>query len=661
MKGLLLAMVVFITACLPVFAAHTQAPDWMHALVGASVPTHDEKTDAVLLYSEQNLTVLSADRFRTTVREAYKILRPEGRRFGTLIIPFDSLHEKVTSIRGWCIPAASKDYEVTDKDAVERSPLLGESMELVTDERVKTVEIPAPDPGNIVGYEYVLDQRPLTMQDLWEFQDTIPVKEAHYSLTLPAGWEFKDTCMNYPEVKVHDAGGGTWQWSVGDLPAIRMERDMPPWQGVAAQMIVSLFPPGGAAANSFPTWRDLGAWQNRLASGRRDASPEIKQQVAALTASAPAPLGKMRAIAAFVQTDIRYVAIELGIGGWQPHPAADIYAHRYGDCKDKVNLTIAMMREIGVEAYDVRINVRRGAVTSDTPPHLAFNHSITTIRIPDGAADSSLVATIKHPALGTILFFDPTDEMTPFGRIRGDLQSNYGLLLTSQGGELVKLPQQPAGMNGIERTAKFILTADGTLQGDVEEVRVGDRAEQQREMFNAAKKDTDHIKPVEELLADSLASYRLASASVGNLKQLESPFVWDYAFQARDYAKFAGNLLLVRPRVLGRKSNALLENPEPRRYPIEFSGPVRDTDIFDITLPHGYVVDDLPPAVDADYPFASYHAKSEVVGNVLRYHRTFEVKELSVPVSDAPQLQKFYRIIASDERNTAVLKPSGSP
>ncbi|MFZ0962410.1 MAG: hypothetical protein WAO35_16045 [Terriglobia bacterium] len=41
---------------------------------------------------------------------------------------------------------------------------------------------------------------------------------------------------------------------------------------------------------------------------------------------------------------------------------------------------------------------------------------------------------------------------------------------------------------------------------------------------------------------------------------------------------------------------------------------------------------------------------------MLRYRRTFEVKELSVPVSEAPRLKKFYRIIASDERSTAVLK-----
>ena len=45
--------------------------------------------------------------------------------------------------------------------------------------------------------------------------------------------------------------------------------------------------------------------------------------------------------------------------------------------------------------------------------------------------------------------------------------------------------------------------------------------------------------------------------------------------------------------------------------------------------------------------------------NVVKYTRTFEVKELSVPVlSKAEDLKKFYRIIANDERTNAVLKPS---
>ena len=114
----------------------------------------------------------------------------------------------------------------------------------------------------------------------------------------------------------------------------------------------------------------------------------------------------------------------------------------------------------------------------------------------------------------------------------------------------------------------------------------------------------------------------------------------------------------MRLRVIGNKGFGFLETKEPRRFPIEFEGPASDADTFEITIHAGYVVDDLPPPVDADYSFASYHAKTVVNGNIVGYTRTFEVKELSVPVNKAEDLKKFYRIIAGDERNTVVLKPA---
>ena len=75
-------------------------------------------------------------------------------------------------------------------------------------------------------------------------------------------------------------------------------------------------------------------------------------------------------------------------------------------------------------------------------------------------------------------------------------------------------------------------------------------------------------------------------------------------------------------------------------------------------MPAGYVVDDLPPPVNVDFSFASYHSNTRLAsGNTIHYTRTFEIKELSVPVSKAGELKQLYRTIAGDERNTAVLKP----
>jgi uncharacterized protein DUF3857/transglutaminase superfamily protein len=649
-------VVVCALTCVPLAARATDAPPWMHALVNAPLPAHDDKTDAVLLFSEESVSVLSVDKIRKTGRLAYKVLRPGGREYGVVGVPFTS-REKVTSLRGWCIPAQGKDYEVKDKEAAEVSLPKIEGSELITDVKEKLLRIPAPDPGNIIGYEYEMEVRPLVLQEIWQFQTEIPARERRYSLQLPPGWEYKSSWINYAEVKPAQTGSSQWQWLVSDLTAIRKEEDMPPADGVAGRMIVSFFPPGGPAANGFTNWQSMGSWYRNLSSRRHDASPEIKQRVAALTASANTQLARMKALGYFVQHDIRYVAIELGIGGWQPHPAAEVFLHRYGDCKDKAALMISMLHEIGVDSFDVRINSTRGAITPETPAHLGFDHAIVAVKLPDRLTDQSLIAVMQHPRHGRLLFFDPTDELTPFGQIGGNLQANYGLLLTPEGGELVELPKQPSIMNSIQRTGKLSLDPMGTLKGEVKEVRLGDRAAFPRKRLLSVTNNSDKIKPIERLLAESLSTFRITRATVVNLEQMDEPFGFNFSFEADNYAKKAGNLLLVRARVIGSKSSAILETKEPRRFPIEFDGPLRDTDRFEITLPPGYEVDEIPPPVNAEYSFASYHSKTEVSGNVIGYTRSFEVKELSVPVSKAEELKRLYRIIAGDERNTVVLRP----
>src|SRR5579871_6053979 len=133
-------------AALPATAA--DAPQWMHAVTSVALPAHDEKTDAVLLYSERTVTVQSLDKIKIRDREVYKILRPGGREYGVAMVSFNA-HSKVTALRGWCIPAQGKDYEIKDKDAAEVSIPKVEGSELISDVKAKLLQIPAADPGNI--------------------------------------------------------------------------------------------------------------------------------------------------------------------------------------------------------------------------------------------------------------------------------------------------------------------------------------------------------------------------------------------------------------------------------------------------------------------------------------------------------------------------------
>jgi hypothetical protein len=629
------------------------APDWMRAQVAVPLPAHDEKADAVELYAETSLNVAPDGKFTRLERKVFRILRPDGAARGTVSVVFNA-QTRILNLRAWCIPTSGKDYEVKERDALDVSVDVALGT-LVGDVRLKQLRIPAATPGSIVGYEWQEEQRPNVLEDEWRFQDTIPVREARYRLQLPPGWTYKATWLNHEEDPPTVTGPGQSQWLVAHIDPIKIERHMPPWRGIAGGLVVALLPPGGKEAG-FETWNEFGRWYLKLAAGRRDASPQIKQKVMELTASAPTAIEKIKALASFVQNDIRYVAIELGIGGYQPHAAADIFSHGYGDCKDKVTLLSSMLAEIGVDSYYVLINSERGSVTASTPPNLGFNHAILAIAMPADPENSKIPAAMQHPALGSLLFFDPTDLLTPFGRIRGPLQANYGVLVAPQGGELVELPQLRAAANSLDRTAKMTLDEKGTLRGDVHEVWTGDRAAVQRYAMRSARLDTDQIKPVEASVGASFSNFQVLRASVANVQAIDRPFEWNYSIEAEDYAKVGSDLLLIRPRLLGFKTSPLPESTERRRHAIELDEPQRDTDVFEITVPPGYAIDELPRPVHAETAFATYDSKTDMVGRVLRYTRTFEIRDLSLPAAQTEELKEFFHVIGRDERAAAVFK-----
>jgi len=639
-------------------ASSSEAPAWMHALVGVPVPDHDEKTDAVLLYDEATLSVQPNGKIKQFTRRALKILRPGGREYAT-VVGISNSERKLLGIRGWCIPAQGHDYEVKDKDAIESAVPNVANGELVKDVRAKILKIPQPEPGNIVGYEIETEENLFNLQDSWNFQWGIPVRESHYNLQMPPGWEYKAVWANFAEVKPTGEGSNGWHWTVNNVPGIRYEELMPSWRGVAGEMVVSLLPPGGAK-KGFESWADLSSWSFTLANGRADASPEIKQKVAELTAGKATTLSKIQALANFVQRDVRYVAIELGIGGWQPHAAREIFGNHYGDCKDKSTLLSSMLKEIHVDSVLMVVNTYRGAVTAQSPPQKQFNHMILGIRLPDDVQDPALEAVYKDAQRGRVLIFDPTDEITPLGRLHGPLQGNYALFVMPDSGQLVRLPTLPPASSGIHRRGDFTLNVNGALTGNVVDMRYGDPARAQRYLQQGITKKEDQIKPMETLLSHSLGAFQITKASIGNLDLRDQPFQYSYTFVVPSYAKTAGQLMLVRTCLLGEKSRDVLEKKEARKYPVEFEGPQRDSDKFEIAIPEGFEVDELPNPVDIEYSFGSYHSKTESKDKKLIYSRTFEIKELTVPLANMDELKKFYRIIASDERGTAVLKPAAA-
>ena len=626
-------------------------PDWLRVAARAPLPSYPNDTNAVVLLNEQVTTVKDNGEIETSYRHAYKILRPEGREYGTIGVYFD-LETHLTYLKAWSISARGDEYEVKEKDAVETGAF---GVGLYNDTRHKVVRIPAAEAGSVVGYEYVQKRRPKVLQDTWFVQDEIPVRRARYALRLPKGWEFQSVWLNHAEQKPQAAGENQWAWELENLPAVEQEPSMPAWQALAGRVAVSYFPPSASTeAKSHASWSDVGRWYAELTAGRRQATPEMRQKVTELTGGSKTTLEKMTALAAFVQRDIRYVAVEIGIGGYQPHAAQEIFANRYGDCKDKVTLLSTMLREMGIESYYVLTHGSRGVIARNFPSMLNFNHVILAIRLPGDVDATNLYAAQPHKQLGQLLFFDPTDPLVPFGYLPSELQANYGLLVTEGGGELLELPLLGPNVNRLLRTAKLELSATGAISGSVQEIRWGAPAVNLR----ASLRDTpeaERTKMLESFLGGFLGSLVFQGFQVQNLEKNEGILILSYRFLAKDYAKAAGNLLLVRPRVLGSKREDLFEE-KPRKNPVEFETASVQSDVFEITIPPGYAVEEVPPPVEVDCGVAAYRSKVEAASGVLRYNREYKITKVLVPIDRLDELKKFFRQVAADERNSAVLK-----
>src|SRR5580704_169445 len=627
------------------------APDWLRAAAHQTLPEYPKDTIAVRLLDEQQTTVKDNGDIETRHRCAYKILRPEAREhYGYAGVSFDN-QTKVTFFKAWTITATGQEMELKEKDATEVSLT---SFEVFTDERAKVIKFSAADPGNIVGYEYVQKHRPFLFEDDWQFQSKIPTRRARFSLQLPPGWEFSEYWANSAKLQPQSSANNFYVWEVENVPAVEVEPDMPPFLTVASRMDIKYFPRDPALrAKTTGTWNDIGVWYANLTSTSRVASPALQQKVVELTAGISDPLKKMQVLASYVQQQIRYVAIEVGIGGYLPHPAADVFKHQYGDCKDKATLMSAMLKEIGIDSYYVMVDTHRGIVNPDFPS-IYGNHMIMAIRLPQDVPINSLYATVDDPQLGRLLFFDPTNEFVPLGYLPSDLQQNYGLLVTPDSGKLILLPLLPPPTNRLLRTATLTLGPTGNLGGAVDELRWGAPAGDSRAQFIGSS-PSDREKIFEKFLGTFLNNFTLTHASLGNLDKYDENFILHYQFVVEGYAKTAGDLLILRPRVVGDKGSNILTG-KARKYPIECEGTTLQSDVFDITLPAGYVVDELPQPVEVKCDYATYKSGVEVKDNVLHYNRTYEIKGVVVPTEKLPEVRDFFHQVAAAEKSSAVLR-----
>ena len=647
-KGTSAIFVLALFSAWPAAARAASVPDWLRSLAQQPARHYADDVNAVVLLDDTETTVHDNGEIVHRGRIAYRILRPEGKDYARYAVTYDS-ESKVNYLRGWAITAHGQEYEAKDRDVLETSV---STYEVYSDVKAKVLKVPGAEIGTVVGFEFEQKARPYIFQDFWQFQSEIPMEHGRYQLGLPAGWEYRADWINHADQPPAQQGGVS-VWEVSDIPRIEREYARPVGEALEGRMVVSFFS-DRIRNQTYKNWADFGSWYTQLSSGTRDATPALQQKVQELAPASLPVFERISRLARFAQQEIRYAEINIGTGGWRPHAAGEVFTHRYGDCKDKATILSSMLTQIGVKSYYLLVDTDRGIVTEKSPPQAAFDHMILAIGLPHGSDLQSYAALYEHPKLGPLLIFDPTNRSVPIGQLPYYEQDNFGLLVTDRGGELIHLPLSKPELNRVVHNAKLRLLPDGTLQGVVEEVLSGYHAALGR-AYLGNETANDRKKTIEHFIGASIGNFQVESFELVNLDDIDKDLILRFKFTADHYAKTAGPLLLVRPRVVGEKAG-FFDATKTRHYPYEFPAPTLDSDSVEITLPDGFKVDELPDPAKASFPFGEYNSKTESSGNLLKYTREYKMTTTLVPLDNFDQLRRLFSQIIADEKNMAVLK-----
>jgi hypothetical protein len=621
-------------------AAAEDLPPWLSQALAAPAPAPKVSVSAIVLLDEAQVVVEEGGKVTTTRRRAVRVLTREGRVEARGDVVYQSDTGKVRSMRGW-LRWPTGGVRKYGKDKVVDRELSPNA--LYSDVRLQTLAaVDEAGPGLVFAYESVLEDRSVFTQFDWSFQDELPVLVSRFTVVLPPGWRAEGVVFNHDGVPPVQAGPAT-TWELRALVPVERELSGPAVSSIAPWLAVNVLPAPGARTGLgrvFDGWADVARWLSELADPQMVASEGLREKAQALAGGARSERERIEAIARYVQ-GVRYVSIQTGLGrggGYKPHSAAEVFAMGYGDCKDKANLMRTMLKVVGIEAYPVAIYAGdRTRVRASWPSPQQFNHAIVAARIRDEAS-STAAAAREYEGLGGLLFFDPTDEHTPFGLLPQEEEGSQALLIARDRGALLRMPSSPPDANRVERRLEAELSVDGTLSGRVEERALGHAAaayRRQRERGGASGFTRRY---------ESWFSRGGTGAKVTSLEAKDQDgggLRVDLSFETPRYApSMRGNLLVVKPNVLPQPGSVYLREPT-RRHPV-----VLDSESFEettrIRLPEGFVVDELPRSSRSTTDFGSYSQACRVESGYLACRRSLSVSAGVIPVEGYGEAFLFF-------------------
>ncbi|WP_114777651.1 DUF3857 domain-containing protein [Botryobacter ruber] len=167
-------------------------------------------------------------------------------------------------------------------------------------------------------------------------------------------------------------GYTTYTWHSQNLPATPVDEETPGWYDA--------YP--GVFLSEFTSWEQVAKWALPLYTQKEKLSKDLQASIDSIRNEFGSDEQRLVAALRFVQDEVRYLGFEAGIGGFKPRSPSEVFARRFGDCKDKSLLLVTMLRELNIEAYPVLVNSSsRGQITNFLPSPYAFNHCIVQVSL----------------------------------------------------------------------------------------------------------------------------------------------------------------------------------------------------------------------------------------------------------------------------------------
>jgi hypothetical protein len=593
----------------------------------ATIP-EDMKTGMYAVIREQELRFeINSEKNATTYgRIVITILNANALSYAKKILFYDKFNV-VRSFKGTAYDAAGKiTNRLKSSEIYDQSVFDGFTM--FSDDRLKRADLSQGSYPYTVEFEYEIEHKALLYAPdfrLYE-DDEISIQKSKYVLAFPSTLRPRYKLFKIPEPKVSTVDGKqVLEWSFTDIKPDKFEKLSPDFDRIIPNIAVA--PTAfefDKYAGKMDTWDNFAKWIALLNKDRQTLPEQTKRHIHELTKNAKTTEEKVRLLYEYLQSRTRYVGIQLGIGGYQPFEASVVDQTGYGDCKALSNYMVSILKEVGVKANYTLIRAGKNEPAIDiTFPSTQFNHVIVAV-----------------PNKSDTIWLECTSQTTPFGYMGDFTGDRYALMITDEGGKIVKTATYKADDNTQSRTADVFVELTGDAKAKVTTTYRGLQYENDYLNRVLDNQYDDQKKWLQKNL--KIPVFDISNFTMVNRKDVIPSAIVDTELVLRRFATISGKRIFFTPNLMNR-STFMPEKLDNRKNNVVLRKPSIDFDTIRYHLPEGIYPEFLPEPVKINSRFGEYEVNYTLDQGKLIYIRTLKVNRGEYPPDSYKELTEFFK------------------